>query len=91
MLLDALLKLTDSDHPDKLELEAAVHQVEAMADKLNEYLKRIENQRRLVAIHSRLQGNVTIDGGLLQPHRRLMSEHIFILYISFLRSLRIEF
>lgn len=81
MLLESMLKVTETEHPDFAPLKAALSQVEMTADRLNEYLRRTENQRRLVVLAEKIRGESPIEGGLVQPHRRLMSEHLLILCV----------
>lgn len=80
MLLESMVKVTDAEHADYAPLKAALTQVEMTADRLNEYLRRTENQRRLVVLAEKIRGESPIEGSLVQPHRRLMSEHSLLLY-----------
>lgn len=83
MLIEAVITCTDVRHADYPLLSQALTAIQSMAESLNEYLRHHDNQKRLVVIGAMMLGDSNIeDGGLVQPHRKFISEHNLILYVS---------
>jgi hypothetical protein len=58
LLLQEVLKRTDAGHPDKLNLERALAQVEQVATAVNEAIREQENFQKVVDIQKSFEGNV---------------------------------
>lgn len=70
MLLRALLKLTDDNHPDYENLETAVNQVKQINDHVNFKKRESENRATVFAIQAKLIGF----DNLVQAHRLFIRE-----------------
>lgn len=83
-----MVTCTDKLHPDYNLLTQALSAIQTQAETLNEFLRHHDNQKRLVVIGAMIVGDSNIEGGgLVQPHRKLISEHNLILYIAAINSL----
>lgn len=83
LLLESLLKATDQDNPDFKKLSEAHEKVLEVASKINNQVRHIENQTKLMDLDWRLKGIPVLVGQMILPHRRFISEHKLILYDYF--------
>eukprot|EP00002_Diphylleia_rotans_P033514 TRINITY_DN7134_c0_g2_i5.p1 TRINITY_DN7134_c0_g2~~TRINITY_DN7134_c0_g2_i5.p1 ORF type:complete len:854 (+),score=154.69 TRINITY_DN7134_c0_g2_i5:132-2693(+) len=71
LLFKELLKYTDSAHPDHANLESALSIVQKCAEGVNQKVKEMKNNERLMSITSRLEG---YKENLLTPTRRYIMD-----------------
>jgi hypothetical protein len=100
LLLQEVLKRTDAGHPDKLNLERALVQVEQVATAVNEAIREQENFQKVVDIQKSFEGNVkTIvadgrlyvrDGVLMKVCKKVPKPRHFFLFSDSLVYAEVE-
>ncbi len=70
MLLDALIKYTPVDHPDKKDLDLALVKIEEVANVINESLRNYENRAKVLFIHEQF----SLAPEIMAPHRLFVKE-----------------
>ncbi|CAG8516332.1 15947_t:CDS:2 [Acaulospora colombiana] len=71
LLLDALIKHTDESHPDYANLQKCFRQITEIADEVNEKIRDVENQQKVLEIQYKIDGLV---GNIVDPARRFIYE-----------------
>ncbi|CAG8597369.1 8848_t:CDS:2, partial [Cetraspora pellucida] len=68
LLLEALLKHTDESHPDFIDLQKCVRQINIIADEVNEKMRDAENQQKVLEIQVKVENIPDI----INPTRRFI-------------------
>ncbi|CAG8492450.1 9032_t:CDS:2, partial [Dentiscutata heterogama] len=68
LLLEALLKHTDESHPDFIDLQKCVRQINIIADEVNEKMRDAENQQKVLEIQVKVENIPDI----INPARRFI-------------------
>eukprot|EP00002_Diphylleia_rotans_P006816 TRINITY_DN1622_c0_g1_i1.p1 TRINITY_DN1622_c0_g1~~TRINITY_DN1622_c0_g1_i1.p1 ORF type:complete len:473 (+),score=71.92 TRINITY_DN1622_c0_g1_i1:111-1529(+) len=68
LLLEDILKHTESNHPDHPGLVQALKQVREVATKVNDAIREQENRNRILDIHIQFGGEVQV----IDPHRKFI-------------------
>ncbi|KAF0527764.1 Dbl-likey domain-containing protein [Gigaspora margarita] len=68
LLLEALLKHTDESHPDFIDLQKCVRQINIIADEVNEKMRDAENQQKVLEIQIKVENIPDI----INPARRFI-------------------
>eukprot|EP00698_Gefionella_okellyi_P024049 TRINITY_DN838_c0_g1_i1.p1 TRINITY_DN838_c0_g1~~TRINITY_DN838_c0_g1_i1.p1 ORF type:complete len:1607 (+),score=523.91 TRINITY_DN838_c0_g1_i1:73-4893(+) len=76
LLVEQLLKYTDDDHLDKLDLEQSNEQLHRTAAWFEQSVRDRENRDQIVEIQGKFSGMAEEDQPILQPHRRLIRQGI---------------
>ena len=71
MLLEEIIKNTESDHPDLEQLQTALSQIAAVNDSINSKMKDFDAMKRVQNIENLFSGKVT---NLVTPSRRYIRE-----------------
>ncbi len=71
LLLEELIRNTDSGHPDFESLRRALRQIAEIAQNVNRYIEVSDKLKRMTFISPKLKG---LDEELVQPHRNLFLE-----------------
>eukprot|EP00004_Rigifila_ramosa_P027461 TRINITY_DN897_c0_g1_i1.p1 TRINITY_DN897_c0_g1~~TRINITY_DN897_c0_g1_i1.p1 ORF type:complete len:730 (-),score=163.95 TRINITY_DN897_c0_g1_i1:102-2246(-) len=74
LLLKEMLRYTSEDDSDFTDLTNAHAKMQRLALEVNERVKKLNNQRRLIEIQSSLEG---LEGSLLEASRRFITEGTF--------------
>jgi hypothetical protein len=82
LLLEQLLKFTPVSHPDRDGLERSVKEVRNIADHINEGIRDLESQRKVLSVNGKLSGRPSSLPSLVTPARRLVSQGDFFIKSS---------
>lgn len=78
LLIESLLKFTDSVHPDYEQLKLALEEAQNAARLINTKMHEVEVRSKVVAIHKQFDPMIEdfLDGPLVQPHRVFVHEGV---------------